>query len=251
MIPNEIRIGQNSDHRGIARFLFIARSQLPATAAETLDFQKWYFHSIKVTGLTIIITWRNDLRWVFLGPSWYCFRSLKTYACSLPINFRNPITSMWYISGQKAWTEADGILLYMHLHANYWSASLCFVWTWCVALRILNAPFHLSLQSSAHLGGIGKTQLALKYADTHRQRYPCKMFFLSARSEATFNADSSRICEVLQLSDGSDPLRQFKKWLSRRENAEWLLILNNADDLGSIRPTKFFPKNRVGTHYHH
>lgn len=97
-----------------------------------------------------------------------------------------------------------------------------------------------------HLGGLGKTQTALKYADSHRQRYPSGVFFLSARSQATLTADLFRICDVLQLNEGSDPLQKFKNWLSRKDNTRWLLILDNADDLESVQLLNYIPKTQWG-----
>lgn len=98
----------------------------------------------------------------------------------------------------------------------------------------------------AYLGGVGKTQAALKYADTFRRRYPGGVFFISARSESTITADLARICETLQLSDGSSLPSRFHRWLSSREKINFLIIFDNADDLESVPMPNYVPKTSWG-----
>lgn len=90
-------------------------------------------------------------------------------------------------------------------------------------------------------GGSGKTQVALKYADAFRQRYPGGIFFFSARSETTIVADLSRIGEALRLNDGSSLPGKFKEIIN------CLLIFDNADDPESILVSSYVPEHRLGT----
>ena len=111
------------------------------------------------------------------------------------------------------------------------------------------APGQLALFSSlwlVYIGGVGKTQAALKYADTFRRRYPGGIFFISARSESTITAGLSRICESLQLSDEVSLSNRFDRWLSSRANMNYLLIFDNADDLESVPMPNYIPKTSWG-----
>ena len=86
------------------------------------------------------------------------------------------------------------------------------------------------------LGGSGKTQIALKYAFTHKSAYQ-NVFFINAASQSSAMADFIRIHGLLQLSAaGSDreKVEAVKRWLSRESNSSWLLIIDNADDLDEL-----------------
>ena len=69
---------------------------------------------------------------------------------------------------------------------------------------------------------------------------------MSARSESTIIADLSRICETLRLNDGSSTPDKFKRWLSGRENINYLVIFDNADDLESLPMSNYIPKTSWG-----
>lgn len=106
------------------------------------------------------------------------------------------------------------------------------------------------LESAEHvvyfLGGSGKTQTALKYANCNRHKYPSGVFFFTARSDATLAADLARICETLQISDTSSKSQAFKQWLSQENNGNWLLIFDNADDLDAVPISDYIPKTSWG-----
>ena len=95
-------------------------------------------------------------------------------------------------------------------------------------------------------GGLGKTQLALKYADKYRKRYPGGIFFLSAKSDSTIVADLSRVCESLSLNDASSTANRFKRWLSSRHHMNYLIIFDNADDPNSLSMSDYVPKINWG-----
>lgn len=86
------------------------------------------------------------------------------------------------------------------------------------------------------LGGIGKTQIALEYAYQHRQDYRF-VFWVGAATKETLLAGFRTIAELLQLpeKDKHDQnllILAVKKWFAAHH--EWLLILDNVDDIAMV-----------------
>ncbi|KAM5527058.1 Kinesin light chain 5 [Fusarium oxysporum f. sp. phaseoli] len=97
------------------------------------------------------------------------------------------------------------------------------------------------------LGGTGKTQLALRYVEKHKLRYDT-ILWIDARNEATIRSSFQRCAQDLKLLVDAyrtiqnlvalrdDPaVRVVLSWLQERNqlHGEWLIILDNADDLNS------------------
>lgn len=91
------------------------------------------------------------------------------------------------------------------------------------------------------LGGTGKTQLVLHYIDKHLEEYDT-VLWLDARNEETTRASFQRCCRALSLPFESAPTHGEAKnapevqallhWLlPRQRDQEWLVIVDNADDL--------------------
>jgi tetratricopeptide (TPR) repeat protein len=92
-------------------------------------------------------------------------------------------------------------------------------------------------QAIAGLGGIGKTQTAVEYAYRHRDSYAA-VLWAGAESDSALAGGFSEIARLLALpeagaQDQSVTVAAVRRWL--RENTGWLLILDNADDLGVVR----------------
>jgi tetratricopeptide (TPR) repeat protein len=94
------------------------------------------------------------------------------------------------------------------------------------------------------LGGIGKTQLAIEYAYRYRQEYQ-KVLWARAETTEELNTAYAEIARMLNLPqkhvrDQEVIVEAVKGWLSSQQ--DWLLILDNADDLSLIHsflPTTF------------
>src|SRR3989440_6562691 len=83
------------------------------------------------------------------------------------------------------------------------------------------------------LGGIGKTQLALEHAYRSRQDYQV-VLWAQAETREALTSSFQAIAALLGLSEQEAPesarvITAVKDWL--RTHTDWLLILDNADDL--------------------
>jgi nucleoside phosphorylase/tetratricopeptide (TPR) repeat protein len=81
------------------------------------------------------------------------------------------------------------------------------------------------------LGGIGKSQLAIQFAHSVRNR--SHVFWLSASTRATLEESFRAVAERLKLpSQGKQDsvLEQVGRWLSDERNGRWTVILDNLDD---------------------
>jgi tetratricopeptide (TPR) repeat protein len=108
----------------------------------------------------------------------------------------------------------------------------------------------IALSQSPHalsgLGGIGKTQLATEYAYRYFQEYQA-VLWARAESEDTIKASYTTIATLLKLPECNAQEQEIivqavKTWLQTHRN--WLLILDNADDLELLPP--FLPPTPGG-----
>ena len=93
------------------------------------------------------------------------------------------------------------------------------------------------------LGGIGKTQLAVKFARQHHYRFST-VFWLDGRSEGSLKRsiascagriphgqipETSRAYAADGSSDINAVVKDIMDWLARPDNTAWLLIFDNVD----------------------
>lgn len=101
-------------------------------------------------------------------------------------------------------------------------------------------------QALTGLGGIGKTQTAIAYIYEHWRDYS-HVFWVSAETVETLNDGLVSLAEELNLlaaapSRKNQALQMMHDWL--RNESDWLLILDNADDLDTLAP--YFPRHHAG-----
>ncbi|KAF2788012.1 hypothetical protein K505DRAFT_117610, partial [Melanomma pulvis-pyrius CBS 109.77] len=91
------------------------------------------------------------------------------------------------------------------------------------------------------LGGVGKSQLAIQYAHSLRNATPPRfVFWVYASTQARFKEAYRDIADRLQLPGRLDPkvdiLRLVSNWLCDETNGQWMIILDNADDIEVFYP---------------
>ncbi|KAL7943510.1 P-loop containing nucleoside triphosphate hydrolase protein [Trichoderma barbatum] len=83
------------------------------------------------------------------------------------------------------------------------------------------------------LGGSGKTQIALNYAYERCNNTNCSVFWVHADSEATFSQDYKTIARAFGINEHIKSEDLFAAVCDQiAAQPDWVLILDNADDLG-------------------
>lgn len=111
------------------------------------------------------------------------------------------------------------------------------------------------------MGGIGKTQIAVEYAYTRQSKYDA-IFFVTADSKKNLSEEFAEITVALGLEDPSEakdltvsseivkswlsnPVRPYNSPPSASNEASWLLIFDNADDIEVLED--FWPTTGTGS----
>lgn len=94
------------------------------------------------------------------------------------------------------------------------------------------------------LGGVGKTQIALAYAYWIRDIHPdTSVFWVHASNADRFRAAYAFIAEKCSVPGRNNPeadiLLLVKRWLEEQNKMQWLMIIDNVDDI-----ELFFPSQR-------
>ena len=101
-------------------------------------------------------------------------------------------------------------------------------------------------QAISGLGGIGKTQTAVEFAYRYKDDYKA-ILWVKAETEGSINADFVTIASLLDLPEKQEQdqhkiVEAVKRWF--QEHTEWLLILDNADDIAMVQG--FIPLGSMG-----
>jgi hypothetical protein len=102
------------------------------------------------------------------------------------------------------------------------------------------------LQVIKGLAGIGKTQIAIEFANRYQNDYQYELW-IKANSYEIFLSDFASLAQLLNLPEKDDKDQisvalAVKQWLDN--NSHWLLIIDDADDLP--KTYKFLPSNAKG-----
>jgi ATP/maltotriose-dependent transcriptional regulator MalT len=118
------------------------------------------------------------------------------------------------------------------------------------------------------LGGIGKTQLTIAYANRHKDRYSA-VFWLNIKDEDSLEQSFAKAAkQILREHPSASRLRSVdikesldevidavKEWLSLPNNTRWLMIYDNYDnprftgntDPAAVDIRKFLPESHQGS----
>jgi TIR domain/NB-ARC domain len=96
-------------------------------------------------------------------------------------------------------------------------------------------------QAIVGLGGLGKTQTAAEYAYRYREQYQA-VLWARADTKENLMVDFRSLVRLLSLSEQENPIETMHTWF--RAQSDWLLILDNADDLQVVDP--FLPRTQRG-----
>ncbi|KAK2474440.1 hypothetical protein H9L39_14400 [Fusarium oxysporum f. sp. albedinis] len=86
------------------------------------------------------------------------------------------------------------------------------------------------------LGGTGKTQIALAYVhETHAQDPDLSVFWVYASNTERMRQSYAMIIQQFEIPRGENDLSDLelvKRWLEAKFHRPWLMVVDNADDLG-------------------
>lgn len=86
------------------------------------------------------------------------------------------------------------------------------------------------------MGGVGKTQLALKYSHDYRDLH-AGVWWFRAETATTLEEDAlaCRLATGAPSSEGETPAAALRRWLEA-QTAPWLLVYDNAEAVEALRP---------------
>lgn len=99
------------------------------------------------------------------------------------------------------------------------------------------------------MSGIGKTQLAIAYAESQSELYS-PMLWLNAASEATLKDSVRSIASLIfdiqdpRLLESQGITGRVHQWLSNSTNTKWLLIFDNYDDPNLFEINDYYPHTK-------
>ena len=101
------------------------------------------------------------------------------------------------------------------------------------------------------MGGIGKSRLAVAYAESRSKSYT-SVFWLNATSEASLKASFRLIAGLIfevqdpEVLDDEGIIGRVHHWLSDPKNTRWLLIFDNYDDSDQFKISEYYPLTSWG-----
>ena len=107
------------------------------------------------------------------------------------------------------------------------------------------------------LGGVGKTRIALQFADQLKGYKEVSVFWMHASNLERLKMSCSNIAKTVNLIGWDDPkvdiFQLVKDWFEKGNSGKWLLVIDNADDMemfygsGQSKSARYFPRSNHGS----
>jgi tetratricopeptide (TPR) repeat protein len=99
------------------------------------------------------------------------------------------------------------------------------------------------------LGGVGKTQLVVRYLHHYRSEYPDGVFWIRADQETSLVGDLASLAWRLQLPEREEPEQERQieavlRWM--RQHRRWLLVLDNLEPTARDAVRRWLPPGLPG-----
>jgi hypothetical protein len=96
------------------------------------------------------------------------------------------------------------------------------------------------------IGGIGKTQIALTYAQTPDSSYRTVLWLNAATEISLKNGFATAAglifgSQVSRSLEDEEVIRRTREWLSDPQNSKWLLVFDNYDDPSDFKLDSYYP----------
>ncbi|KAK1730752.1 uncharacterized protein BDZ83DRAFT_747077 [Colletotrichum acutatum] len=93
------------------------------------------------------------------------------------------------------------------------------------------------------MGGVGKTQIALKFRDLYGSRLDRVFWINAATEDSIFESFRSLTAEIFGEEASKPSIKRVQNWLAQNQTEEWLLVFDNND---TIDVSNFLPPGNTG-----
>ncbi|KAK1452187.1 hypothetical protein CMEL01_06761 [Colletotrichum melonis] len=93
------------------------------------------------------------------------------------------------------------------------------------------------------MGGIGKTQIALKFRDLYGSRFDRVFWINAATKDSIFESFRLLTAKIFDEEAGKPNIKRVQNWLAQNQTEEWLLVFDNND---TIDVSNYLPPGNTG-----
>ncbi|KAF5528713.1 Calcium-independent phospholipase A2-gamma [Colletotrichum aenigma] len=95
------------------------------------------------------------------------------------------------------------------------------------------------------MGGVGKTQIALKFRDLHGSRFDHVFWINAATTDSIYESFRKVTAQIYGGNPSRPNITGVLNWLSQNRPEEWLLVFDN-NDSDSVNVSKYIPAGNTG-----
>ncbi|KXH49099.1 hypothetical protein CSIM01_09230 [Colletotrichum simmondsii] len=93
------------------------------------------------------------------------------------------------------------------------------------------------------MGGVGKTQIALKFRDLYGSRFDRVCWINAATNDSIFESFRLLTAEIFDEEASKPNIKRVQNWLAQNRTEEWLLVFDNND---TIDVSNYLPPGNTG-----